>query len=180
MKPLSWGSVALATAAGLGVGLALSSALLALGHSPPLITPWLSLLFILIAVALLWGGRAVRHFKADRTSNLSPLSAARIAMFSRSAAVNGGIFSGFLAGILIVSLFRTWAPATAAAALGAGVSLAGALVMTIVAWVVEGWCVDDSDGPGEDGSGRPRREEDPRSAGAARVTHREGEPWRAK
>ncbi len=171
MKPLSWVSVVVPAAGGLLAGAALTGALLKLAYAPPLVTPWLALLFALIAAGVLRAGLAVRKLKRRQSTRISPVDAARIALFARASVTTGALFGGFLAGILVVSLFRTWAPATASAAFGAGISLAGAVVLTVIGWLVESWCIDDSaDGEGGQGSQeRRRRGQEPGSTASART-----------
>ncbi len=169
MKPLSGVVLMLLGTAGLIVGAALSFVMLRLAYAPPMITPWLALLFLLIAVAVLAGGRGVRKLKRRQETRVTYLDAARIALFARSAALNGAVFSGFFGGILLVSLFRTWAPATVTAAWGSGAALVGAGVLTVTALIVERWCIDDEDEDGKGGtpggrSGHGLQREDPSPA----------------
>ncbi len=161
---------------GLLIGALLSALLLQLAMSPPLITPWLALLFVLLSIAIFQGGRGVRRFKRGEKTRVGAVDAARIAMFARSAAINGAAFSGFFLGIGAVSLFRLWAPTTVQAAIGAGIALAGSLLLAGISWLVEHWCVDDSaddwdqeQGGGPGGSGKP--------TGTARMAEREGRGW---
>lgn len=178
MKPLSAPVLALLALGGLIGGAALSFVMIRLAYSPPIITPWLSLLFVLIAVGLFIGGRGVKKLRRRLPTRVTAVDAARIALFARSAALNGALFAGFFGGILAVSLFRTWAPATLSAAWGAGLALAGTTLMLVVAWVVERWCIDDSDGPsgsrsGREGRGSGNRREGP-SPAAYTESHRGG------
>lgn len=144
MKPFSWGLVAATGAVGLAVGAGLSLGLMAFTKSPLLITPWLGLLFLLLGAGILAGGLAVRRFKRGSARRLTAIQAARVALFARSAIFNGAAFVGFLGGIAAVGLMRLWAPATAASAVGAGIACVGALVMMIIAILVERWCRDDA------------------------------------
>ncbi len=168
MKPLSWLPMTITAGAGLAAGALLTGVLLKLAYAPPVITPWLAVLFALIAAAVLWAGIGVRRFKRRESTRITALDAARIALFARSAALNGAMFSGALAGILIVSLFRAWAPATATAALHSGIALVAALAMAIISWLVESWCVDDSGDADHQDSGSTRDLKDPNSPASAR------------
>lgn len=155
MKPVHWGVVTLLGIVGFAFGALLSVGLLSLGRTPLMITPWLGLFFLVLAGALLLGGREVRKLKARESTRITAIQASRVALFARSALLNSPLFTGFLAAVAVVGLFRLYAPATASSALGAGVGAAGALVFTIVAAIVERWCVDDSGEDWEKNSEQP-------------------------
>lgn len=146
MKPLSWRPVILVALAALLIGAGLTAALLAIGHNPIVFTPWLGLLFALVAVITLVAGLGVRRYRRGTSRNLTALQVARIAMFARSAVINGAAFTGFLLGVMFVCLFRVWAPVVLSAAWGSGIAAAGALTMTLIAVLVEYWCRHHDDG----------------------------------
>lgn len=166
MTPIRVSTVFLLAAAGLIVGAGLAFGLLSLGRTPLLITPWLGLVFVVVAAGLWLGGKEVRRLKQREVSRVSPLQAARIAFFARSATLNGAAFTGFLLGGALVNFFRLWAPATASSAVGSAIAATGALAMTIVAWIVERWCLDDSG----DSWDRSRTGENPGPSRDAEVT----------
>lgn len=173
MRPLRGHTILLIGVGGILVGAAVTFVLLAVGRTPMLITPWLAPVFLVIGIGLIVGGREVRRLKAREDTRITPLQAARVAFFARSAALNGAGFTGFLLGIVFVSLSRWWAPATSAAAVGAGIAAGGAMAMTIMAFIVERWCVDDSGGSWDATSSRNQkagRNRDAGAAGAARVS----------
>lgn len=145
MSPLHWGTSVALGAVGLVVGALLSAMLLMLGYSPIVVTPWLGALFLVLSVVLWLGGREVRRLKERKRSRLNAVQASRVAFFARSTVLNGAVFTGFLAGVAGIALFRLWAPATASSAWGAGISALSAFILAIVATIVERWCIDDSD-----------------------------------
>lgn len=149
MKPLSFGVMALSFAIGLALGALLAGVLLVSAHSPLIVTPWLALLFGFVGLAVLIAGLQVKRLKSGKSTRISYIHAARIAVFARSTAINGSAFTAFLLGVLFVSLTRLWASAVALAALNAGIAAAGALVMTVLAAIAEHWCLDDNDDSAE-------------------------------
>lgn len=134
---------------GLASGSLIAALMLRFGHSPLILTPWLALLFLVIGIILLGAGLQVKRLKSGKSTTITALHAARIALFARSSAINGAAFTAFLLGVLLISLTRLWAKAVALAALNAGIAAAGALVMTILAVVVERWCLDDMQRDGD-------------------------------
>lgn len=145
MKPLHWGLLLGLGAAGVALGVGLSMILVGLGHHPLQITGWMGVLFALIAAVLWYWGRGVRALKRREETKMTPIQAARVAALSRSTAINGAWFSGFLLAVSVFGLTRTWAPAMLSSAIGAGIAGIGAIAMTVVAWIVERWCIDDPD-----------------------------------
>lgn len=153
MKPVSWpliGSIALIAVA---VGIVLSWGLVLAGYFPLVFTPWLGALFVVIAAGLFWAGLGVRRLKAGKRTSISSLQAARIAAFARSVLINGSGFSGFFIGVGVASLFRIWAPSMTSSLIGAGIAALGSIIMTVVAALVEHWCIDDSADQGKAGAG---------------------------
>ena len=133
---------AVLAAAGAALGQAV---LVASGNSPLLITPWMALVFLAFALYLLVAGLQVRKYKRGEQNNLSALGAARVAILARVCASLGSVFFGLLVGLMVVGLTRLWAPAMASAALGAGIAAVGAIVLTVIALMVERWCLDQGD-----------------------------------
>lgn len=152
MKPVSWPLVIGVAVIATIVGAVLSGTLVVLGHNPLILTPWLALFFLVVAGFLLWGGIGVKRLKTGAPTRISPLQAARIAALARSSLINGAGFTGFLAGTALIGVMRLWAPAMLSASLGSGVAALGALLLTVIAAIVEHWCIDDS--PEQDSSSR--------------------------
>lgn len=157
-----WATLACALAA------MVSAFLVSSGHSPFLVTPWMALVFLGFAAYLLAAGLQVRKYKRGERTNLTALGAARTAMLARTCAILGSVFCGLLVGVALIGLMRLWAPATAASAVGAGVAAAGALVMAVIAVVVERWCLDQSDDKDQDASRKDPKSGQPVAGSAAR------------
>lgn len=126
------------------------------GHSPALITPYLCVVFLAVALVLWVLGRGVRRLKDHQRTWMTPMLAMRTALLARSAALMGAAAVGVMAGILLTVLPRLQAPAMGSSALGSGLSLVSSLLMVVVAVVVERWCIVDSDGddPPSESTGR--------------------------
>lgn len=150
MKPLSiWTQVGIGVA-GLAVGFLLQGILVQIGAHPILITPWLALLFVLVAVFLIVFGIGVRRMKRKTKTWMTPVMAGRTALFARASAPVCATSAGVLLGIATVGLMRSWAPAMAQSGWSALAAGTMALIAAVSAIVVERWCVDDgSDGTGE-------------------------------
>lgn len=139
-----------------GGGALLSAILVGTGHGPLLITPYLAIVFVGFATVLLWSGIGVRRLRAHKPTSMTPLRAMRTAMFAQAAAWGGALFSGLLAGIVAVALTRADAPAMSQAVLGAAIAGTGALAMTVLALVVERWCLLDGDDHEDEDRGHGR------------------------
>ncbi|WRS30399.1 DUF3180 family protein [Actinomycetaceae bacterium MB13-C1-2] len=169
MKPLSvWTQVGLGVA-GLAAGFLLQEILVQVGAHPLLITPWLALLFLLVAVFLIVFGIGVRRMKRRTKTWMTPVMAGRTALFARASAPVCATSSGVLLGIAAVGLMRSWAPMMAQSGWSALAAGSMALIAAVCAIVVERWCVDDSsDGSDENrtrnSAGRGRRASDVASA----------------
>lgn len=143
MKPLNLGSVGATAAVCLALGALTAALSVRSGSTPLLVTPWLSLLFVLIGSWLLVGGRGVRQLKARKDTWVTVTGATRIAVFSRAAAYVMAGCSGFLLGISFVSFTRMWAPAMAFSAWSGLAGGLTALFACVCGVVVERWCRDD-------------------------------------
>lgn len=143
MEPLKLKLVGAIGIVALAVGALGAALLVRYGSGPLTVTPWTSLLFVLIGVWLLIGGRAVKKLKSREDTWVSPVGAARIAVLARACAYVMSGSCGFLAGVAIVSATRLWAPAMAHAALVGLVGSVTALFACVCAVLVERWCIDD-------------------------------------
>ena len=142
MKPLNLLLVASIGVVTLALGALTSALLVRAGAHPFVVTPLISLFFVLIAIWLLVGGRAVRRLRARRDTWVTPIGAARIAVLSRATAYVTSGCGGFLAGVAIVGFTRLWAPATALSAWSGLVGAITALLACGAAILVERWCRD--------------------------------------
>lgn len=180
MKALSWTRLLWVAAAGMICGSLLAFVTLRLGGTPPLMTPWLGLLFVIIAVGLWQSGRAVRKLKQNKETRMTPIHAARVALFARSGAATGSLFAGFLIGIGLVGLSRLWAPSVAASAIGAGIGAVGAIILCLVSMLVEGWCIDDSDSSRQNNRGQEPKSSGRGAHGTARGASKEFDAFSVK
>lgn len=151
MRPVSIPLLGLLAVVAAGAGALLCAVVVGTGHGPVLVTPYLGAVLGAIAALVLWAGLAVRRMRARKRTWMTPILAMRTALFARTCTLVGSAGSGLLAGIAVVSAVQLRATASAAAALDAGLACLGAVLLTVVAVVVERWCVIDSGGDGEDG-----------------------------
>ena len=155
MKPLSVRSVLLViVASGLVAGL-LTAAIFNMGLGPLTVTPFLGLLCVVLAAALIWNGRQVRRLKQGEPTRMTPMLAMRVAVAARASALVGAGCFGVLAAITLVSVLRPSTSALQMAAMWAGIDAAGALVWAAASFVVERWCVIDNDDSSEDHPTKP-------------------------
>lgn len=155
MKPLNLKLVAALGAGALALGALGAAVSVRYGSNPLLITPWISLLFVIIGVWLLIGGRAVKRLKARKDTWVSAAGAAKIAVLARSSAYVTSGSAGFLGGVALVSATRLWAPAMAQSAITGLFGALTALFACVCAVIVERWCItDSSDDEGGRGLGR--------------------------
>ncbi|WP_043534380.1 DUF3180 family protein [Actinomyces polynesiensis] len=152
MRPLSVlhlvaGALVSAFLAALG-----SAVSVGIGHGPALVTPYLAIVYGVLAVALFWAGRAVVRLREHKRTWMTPLKAVRTAVAARASAWTGALSVGVLGGIAAVGSTRLEAAAMSSSATGAGISALAAVVLTVTAVVVERWCTIDTDG--HDGDGR--------------------------
>ena len=150
MKPLSVRSVLLViVASGVIAGL-LTAAVFSVGLGPLRATPYLGLLFVILTGVMAWYGWQVRRLKRGESTRITPVGAMRVAVAARaSALVAAGCF-GVLAAILIVTLLRPSTSALQMAAMWAGIDGAGAVLWSVVSFIVERWCVIDTDDSSQD------------------------------
>ncbi len=176
MKPLSIGMLVGVSLAGFAAGSLIQAILVQSGKHPLLITPWLSVLFLLISVFLLFVGFGIRRLKRKDKTWVTPVLAGRTALFARSSAPISALFAGLLLGIAAVSMMRAWAPMMAQSAWSALAAGIMALIAAVCAVVVERWSVDDDteqDGRRSDDSSQSRgRASD---AASARQSHIQGQ-----
>lgn len=151
MRPLSVLHLVLAALVVAAVAALASVVSVGMGHGPALVTPYLALVYAVLAVLLHGAGRAVLRMRDHRHTWMTPLMAMRTAVAARACAWVGAASLGVLTGIALVGATRLEAPAMSSSATGAGISALAALVLTVVAVVVERWCTIDTDGSGEDG-----------------------------
>lgn len=115
-----------------------------------LVTPFMAILFISVAVMLWYWGRKVVAYKEKR-SYMDISSAVNVAYLAYSTAWTGAICGGGLAGSILPMLPTLESTFAQEAAWRAGITALAALVMTIVAVIVERWCRRDEN---EDGAWR--------------------------
>ena len=152
MRELSILNLTLVAVASAAVGAVFTYAVRLRAGSYLLITPFMAILFVSVAVMLWYWGRKVGAYKENR-SYLDVSSAVNVAYLAYSAAWTGAICGGGLAGSILPMLPTLESAFAQEAAWRAGITALAALVMTVVAVIVERWCRrgDDEDGARRDG-----------------------------
>lgn len=149
MKPLPVAQPALCAVLSAALSALGCTVIVGLGGSLVL-APLLPVVFVLLTVLLLWAGVAVRRLRSHRDTWMTPLLAMRTAVAARASALVGSVCAGALAGVTLVAWGRAEAVLLAdTAATGIAATLA-ATVWTVLAVVVERWCVIDPDDDDED------------------------------
>ncbi|MDO5729665.1 MAG: DUF3180 family protein [Actinomycetaceae bacterium] len=108
-------------------------------------TPFLGLLFILIACGLWYYGRKVLALKNGNRDAISVTSATNVAVFAYASAWIGAGFTGLLIGLVLPMLSDLESSYVESAVMGALQAGVGAFSLTVVAVVVERWCHIDED-----------------------------------
>ncbi|MDO5048613.1 MAG: DUF3180 family protein [Actinomycetaceae bacterium] len=141
MKPLSLPSLLIPAVIFGAVG-----AVLLLAFPTIMFTPFTGILFVAVAGALLYFGRKVVALKKDEETNLTATGAMNVAMFAYSSAWVSAAAIGFFAGAILSMVRNFHADYVQTSALGAVLSASGAIVLLVVAVLVERWCqIDDDD-----------------------------------
>jgi len=95
---------------------------------------------LLIAGVVFSMGWAVRQFLRGKRPTLDPIRAARTAVLAKAAAYTGALLVGWYGGQLVIWLGELDLPAGGDRAWASGAAAAGALAMSVVGVVVEGFC----------------------------------------
>lgn len=132
---------------GLGAAIHYSFRLRAITYISP--TPFLGLLFVVIAVGLWIYGRKVLALKEGQRGVMASTTATNIAVFAYVSAWLGAGFLGLLIGLMLPMLADLEAQYVRQAVNGSAVGAAGACALLVVAIIVERWCQldDDDDAP---------------------------------
>jgi len=149
VRPQSIGQLALIAALSGGVGALVSAIIVGSGGTPVVVTPYLAVAFLVLALALLYAGLAVRRMRARKHTWMTPIAAMRTAVAARSASLGGSAFLGLLAGVAAIGLTRLEADSMVSSAATAGLGALASLVLVVIGVLVERWCVlgpdDDQD-----------------------------------
>ena len=124
------------------------------GGTPMIVTPGPAVIFASATACLIWSGLAVRRLRAGKDTWIDAIGAMRVAVFARTSALVGSGLTGILIGVMAVSLMQLEAPVMLANAIGSGLSGLVGLVWTIIAVVIERWCVIT---PDDDGASSHKR-----------------------
>lgn len=124
------------------------------GGTPMIVTPGPAVIFAIATACLVWSGLAVRRMRAGKDTWIDAIGAMRVAVFARTSALVGSSLTGILIGVMAVSLMQLEAPVMLANAIGSGLSGLVGLVWTIIAVVIERWCVINPDDEGSTSSKR--------------------------
>ncbi len=161
MKPLATWLLTVLAGAGIATGLVLQVSLIRTSHHPLSMTPWLTVMFLLLGLWLLLVGAGIRKLKKRSQTWVTPVLAGRTALLARAVAPLSSFFAGMLAGIAIASFARSWVPFMTAAAWLALAAAVAATFAAVAALLVERWA---SLGDGSDGQSQGQTESDPRGA----------------
>ena len=124
------------------------------GGTPMIVTPGPAVIFAIATACLVWSGLAVRRLRAGKDTWIDAIGAMRVAVFARTSALVGSGLTGILIGVMAVSLMQLEAPVMLANAIASGLSGLVGLVWTIIAVVIERWCVINPDDEGSTSSKR--------------------------
>ncbi|QWW19862.1 DUF3180 domain-containing protein [Schaalia sp. 19OD2882] len=141
--------VVIAVVTGATSGLA-TAVVLSSGGTPTPPTPFMSVLFVMFALVLVWLGLHVKRLRAHKETWMRPLGAARVAALARASAWVGSLMTGALGGLAAVCLTRMQAQMLVHAALWAGLAAVSALGWGVCAVIVERWCIVDTSDPDSD------------------------------
>lgn len=123
----------------------------------PELTPWGAAVGLVVAVAVLVAGLAVRRLRDHRPTWITPTGAATTAVAAQASAVVGAATGGIYAGELVVAVLSPPSPAMTSLAWSSGACLLSCVVWCGVGLLVEHWCAidDDDDDPGADSADSP-------------------------
>lgn len=106
-------------------------------------------------VALYWGRQVAQYSRVEtrnQATNMTPLFAARVAVFAQAMALTGALMMGWQVAILVYQLGLTGARATWSPLVDTLCALAGGLILLVCGILVENWCKippnDDEPGGG--------------------------------
>ncbi|MDO5034721.1 MAG: DUF3180 domain-containing protein [Actinomycetaceae bacterium] len=144
MKPLSVLNLAIAF-----VIFALVGALTLAIFPTLMFTPFTGLMFLGIAAVLFYFGRKVVALRKGESRKLSATGAMNVAMFAYSSAWVSAGSLGFFIGSALSMLRNLHSTYVRISIAGALLSAVGALILLIIAVIVERWCqIDDDDESG--------------------------------
>ena len=149
MKPVSIVWVLVVALAAAGLSFLGFFAHMRAGGTPMIVAPGPAVVFAIATACLIWSGLAVRRLRAGKDTWIDAIGAMRVAVFARASALVGAGLTGFLIGVMAVSLVQLQALAMLSNAIGAGLSGLVGIVWCVIAIVVERWCVinPDDEGP---------------------------------
>ena len=151
MKPVSIVWVLVVALAAAGLSFLGFFAHMRAGGTPMIVTPGPAVVFAIATACLICSGLAVRRLRAGKDTWIDAIGAMRVAVFARASALVSGL-TGFLLGVMAVSLVQLEAPAMLSNAIGAGLSGLVGVVWCVIAIVVERWCVINPDDEGQTSS----------------------------
>ncbi|MCV2394994.1 DUF3180 domain-containing protein [Actinotalea sp. M2MS4P-6] len=127
-----------------GVVAALSTALLRVLEGrgwivlgPPVLSTVVTLGIAAVVLAMGWN---VRQFVKGKRPGTDPIVAARTVALATAAAYTGTLLTGWYAGHVLLVVGDLAIAARRDVAIGAGVALLGAVVLTVAGLVAEHWC----------------------------------------
>ncbi|OKL47973.1 hypothetical protein BSR29_05695 [Boudabousia liubingyangii] len=115
------------------------------GKSPIIPTPILGVIFLAAAVYLWVQGRRVLKLKRGQYTEMTPTGAFKVAVMCHSSAYTSSLFIGVLGALLTYGTTRWEAETFRALTIASIYGLVGAIVLLVVALIVEHWCLLDKD-----------------------------------
>ncbi|MBD3689463.1 DUF3180 family protein [Nanchangia anserum] len=135
---------AIAIVAGI-VSFVLTWTLVSRGGTPLLVSPFLAVPVALAALGLIQAGRGVLKLKQRKPTRVTPTQAATIALTAHAAAIVGALLSGHMAAQCAVALLSGDSQMMREQAIGSAVTGIAGIVVTVIAVLVESWCIIDDD-----------------------------------
>ncbi len=156
MRPQSIGQLAVIAVASGGVGALVSTIIVTSGGTPVVVTPFLPVALVVLALGLLYAGLAVRRMRARKRTWMTPIVAMRTAVAARSVSLGGSAILGLLVGVAAIGVTRLEAGSMEMSAVTAGLGALASLILVAIGILVERWCVlgpdddQDDDHPSKD------------------------------
>lgn len=120
------------------------------GHAPFVFPFGLFIVPVVVGVATLWVGWAVRAYRRGKRA-IDQLHAARVWLLSEAVSRAGSIFAGLSGGVALAYANTSTGAVMGEQILHLSLAGGGALFMTLAGWIVERWCTNDDD-PSAEGS----------------------------
>lgn len=145
MTPLRLGPVVVAGVAAGILSFAGTWMIVQRGGTPLIVLPVLAIPLVVAALVLVVCGRAVRRLTQHEPTWIAPVQAPWVARAARAGALLGALVAGHMLAQAAIALVAWGSTFMAMQTLGAGITAASAVGLTIVGVIVERWCTIDDD-----------------------------------